>query len=115
MDDRAHPDDGSHSVQLLRAGAIVATFSLDEFATLSATEYVVEDAIEVAEGLSQYGDNIEEALENVEEEYGDQEDREDQDDEAPKALPVKPPDREQPSLDKKLPLDSSTAAIERDS
>jgi len=58
--------DKGHKVHLLRDGATVATFSLDEFAALSATEFVVEDAVDVAGGLSQYGENIEEVRRHFE-------------------------------------------------
>ena len=60
-----------HDVRLLRDGAAVAVFRLDEFARLPATEYVVEDAVEVAEGFAQYGSNIEEVKEHFEDEFGD--------------------------------------------
>jgi hypothetical protein len=68
------PNGETYEVTLLRDGMVIATFSLDEFAALSATEFVVEDAIEVAEGLAQYGDNIEEVREHFSDEFGDDED-----------------------------------------
>lgn len=76
-----------HDVHLLHSGSTVATFSLAEFAGLSATEFVVEDAVEVAEGLAQYGDNIEEVQEHINEEFGDQ----DKDDDDPPRAPVAKP------------------------
>jgi hypothetical protein len=66
--------DEGHKVHLLRKGATVATFSLSEFAVLSATEFVVEDVLEVAGGFTQYGDNIEEVKQHFEDEFGERED-----------------------------------------
>jgi hypothetical protein len=62
--------DNPQEVELLRKGETVATFSLNAFATLSATKFVVEDAVEVAEGLAQYGGNIEEVKERFASEDG---------------------------------------------
>ncbi len=63
-----------HDVRLLRHGIAVATFNLHEFAALSATEFVVTDAVEVAQGLSQYGNSIEEVDQHFEDEFGEDED-----------------------------------------
>jgi hypothetical protein len=62
----------SGDVCLLRDGAVVAVFGLDEFAKLRATEFVVEDAVEVAHGLAQYGNNIEEVKELINDEFADE-------------------------------------------
>jgi hypothetical protein len=59
----------------LRSGTVVAVFSLDEFANLPATKFVVRDAVEVAEGLTQYGDNIGQVKEHFNDESGDDEER----------------------------------------
>ena len=60
----------SYGVRLLRGGDAVVAMGLTEWASLSMTEYVVEDSVEVAEGLSQYGDNIEEVKEAIKQEEG---------------------------------------------
>ena len=69
------PTGERYDVHLLRSGTVVAVFSLDEFAKLPATKFVVRDAVEVAEGLTQYGDNIEEVKEHFKDEFGDDEEQ----------------------------------------
>lgn len=64
------PAGDAHSVHLLRDGATVAVFSLDEFSELSATNYAVEDALQVADGLTEYGSNIEEVKAALKDEEG---------------------------------------------
>ena len=64
-----------YDVHLLRSGTVVAVLSLDEFAMLPATKFVVRDAIEVAEGLTQYGDSIEEVKAHFNDEFGDDEEQ----------------------------------------
>jgi hypothetical protein len=64
------PAEDAHNVHLLRDGATVAVFSLDEFSELSATDYAVEDAVRVAHGLTEYGSNIEEVKEALKHEEG---------------------------------------------
>jgi hypothetical protein len=54
------PAGDSYDVHLLRKGQPAAVMSLEEWAKLPATEWVVEDTLEAAENLAQYGDNIEE-------------------------------------------------------
>jgi hypothetical protein len=70
-------------VHLLRDGAVVASMRLDEWAALSATEFVVEDTVEVAQGLAQYGDNIDEVNQSLK----DEESFEDEDLDEPDAQP----------------------------
>lgn len=60
----------SCDVHLLRDGRAVATMSLEEWLDLSATRWAIEDAVEVAEGLFQYGSNIEEVKEALRYEEG---------------------------------------------
>ena len=60
----------AHNVQLLRDGATVAVFGLDEFSELSATSYAVEDAVQVADGLTEYGSNMEEVKAALKDEEG---------------------------------------------
>lgn len=65
------PTGDGYEVHLMRDGVAVTVISLEDWAKLSATEYAVEDAIEVAGGLCEYGNNIEEvkqALEQLDEE-----------------------------------------------
>jgi hypothetical protein len=64
----------SYDVHLIGNGSRVAVFSLDEFAKLSATEFAVEDAVEVAGGLAPYGRNAQEVDEHFEGELNDQDD-----------------------------------------
>jgi hypothetical protein len=54
------PAGDSYDVHLLCKGEPAAVFSLNEWARLPATEWVVEDTLEAADDLAQYGDNIEE-------------------------------------------------------
>ena len=60
----------THDVHLLRHGVTLAVMSLDEYAGLSITEYIVDDAVQVAGGLSEYGSNIEEVDEALKHEEG---------------------------------------------
>jgi hypothetical protein len=66
----------SHDVHLLRDGAAVAIFSLEEFAGLSANKFAVEDAVEVAGGLAVHGRNMKEADKYLAAEFGDYEEEE---------------------------------------
>lgn len=79
----------SYDVHLLRDGAPVAVLSLEEFAALSANEFIVEDAIEVAEGLAAYGHNIKEADKYIAADFGD--DEEDESDDGPVRAPGESP------------------------
>jgi hypothetical protein len=78
-----------HDVHLQRDGAAVAVFSLEEFASLSATKFVVEDAVETAEGFAVYGRNIKEVDEQIGIELGVYE--EDETDEGPVRGPWESP------------------------
>jgi hypothetical protein len=65
------PADGSYAVHLLRSGEVAAVISLEEWARLPATEWVVEDTLDSANGLLEYGDNIEEVNQALKDEFGD--------------------------------------------
>jgi hypothetical protein len=58
-------------VNLFRDGSIIASMPLNDWASLSATRLVIDNVIEAAESLAQYGDNIDEV-----EEYARHEERE---------------------------------------
>jgi hypothetical protein len=64
------PSGDSYEVHLLRAGVATEVLSLNEWAELSATTWAVDDAVEVAYGLSEYGSNIEEVKEALKHEEG---------------------------------------------
>ena len=61
--------------------------TLDDWSNLSATEFAVEDSVEVAEGLAQYGGNIDEVKESLE----DEERFEDEDLDEPEPEPPRQP------------------------
>jgi hypothetical protein len=54
------PKTENYDVHLHHNGELVAVLGLDEWEQLSATQWALEDALEVAEGLLEYGSNIEE-------------------------------------------------------
>jgi hypothetical protein len=66
----------SHDVRLFRSGEAVVVMSLEEWAKLSATEFAMEDSVEVAQGLLTYGNNIKEVIEFFEDDEVDGEDPE---------------------------------------
>jgi hypothetical protein len=70
-------------VELLRGGAVIASMALNDWATLSATKYFVDYVVETAEGLAEYGHNIDEvdeaAAREEREMFGDCDDDEDED------------------------------------
>lgn len=72
------PTDNGYDVRLIRGGEAVAHMSLDEWAGLSATEFAMEDSVEVAQGLAAYGRNIDEVNEHIEEEGADEDENEDE-------------------------------------
>ena len=65
------PAGDSYEVHLLRAGHDYDyVISLSEWAELSATKWAVEHALEAADSLSEYGDNIEEVKAALKDEEG---------------------------------------------
>lgn len=59
------PSGDTFDVQLLCNDERVAVINLKDWAELPATEWIVQDTVEVALGLEQYGSDIDEVEENL--------------------------------------------------